>query len=230
MGTPERLTPKGERTREHILDTALELFVSQGYHDTTMRDIATTAECSLGLTYRYFARKEDLVLALYRRQASEFETHAAQLEPAPMADRFVQVMQFRLTQIAPYRALFQSILGAALSPQNDLGVLGSHTDDVRDMGLSVFRMVVNNATDAPDAEMQETLAILLYTTHLCVLLFWFYDRHPHQQPTADLLALARDVLRFVRRTLRLPMVRNLLTRLARTVEPVFMPTDRTPET
>ena len=58
------LTPKGERTREHLLDTALRLFTSAGYEATTMRDIAAAAECSLGLAYRYFASKEEFVLAL----------------------------------------------------------------------------------------------------------------------------------------------------------------------
>ena len=72
--TNTRLTAKGERTREHILNHALRLFIDRGYDETTMRDIAAAADCSLGLTYRYFARKEDLVLALYRRLAEEQET------------------------------------------------------------------------------------------------------------------------------------------------------------
>ena len=42
-----QLTPKGERTREHILDTALSLFIEKGYDATTMRDIAVAAESSL---------------------------------------------------------------------------------------------------------------------------------------------------------------------------------------
>lgn len=61
------ITSKGERTREHILDTALRLFSEQGYEQTTMRGIAAAAETSLGLAYRYFTSKEDLVLALYER-------------------------------------------------------------------------------------------------------------------------------------------------------------------
>ena len=34
------LTPKGERTREHLLDTALRLFTTTGYEATTIRGIA----------------------------------------------------------------------------------------------------------------------------------------------------------------------------------------------
>jgi AcrR family transcriptional regulator len=63
------LTPKAVQTRLHILDTALELFATQGYDATTMREIAAAADCSLGLAYRYFASKEEMVLALYGRMA-----------------------------------------------------------------------------------------------------------------------------------------------------------------
>ena len=48
------LTPKAQQTRELILETALALFASQCYQDTTLRDIAARADVSLGLTYRYF--------------------------------------------------------------------------------------------------------------------------------------------------------------------------------
>src|SRR5438067_13611060 len=67
------LTPKGQRTRALILDSALALFAEKGYAATTMRDIAGRAGCSLGLAYRYYARKEDLILAFYERWALELE-------------------------------------------------------------------------------------------------------------------------------------------------------------
>src|SRR5215216_3523295 len=107
-----QLTPKGERTREHILDTALGLFIEQGYDATTMREIAAAAECSLGLTYRYFARKEDLVLALYQRTADDQEAYVQSLPPAPIADRFALAMHAKIAQIAPYRDAFGALFGA----------------------------------------------------------------------------------------------------------------------
>src|SRR5207237_10147307 len=61
-----RISQKAVSTRQRILDTALGLFATKGYEKTTMREIATAAHCSLGLAYRYFASKEELVLELYR--------------------------------------------------------------------------------------------------------------------------------------------------------------------
>lgn len=41
-----------------IEDAARELFIKQGFHATSMRDIAKTAEVSLGNLYNYYATKE----------------------------------------------------------------------------------------------------------------------------------------------------------------------------
>ncbi len=41
-----------------IEDAARELFIKQGFHATSMRDIARTAEVSLGNLYNYYATKE----------------------------------------------------------------------------------------------------------------------------------------------------------------------------
>src|SRR4051812_31549973 len=111
--TPE-LTLKAQRTRQHILDTALSLFVSQGYEATTMREIAAAAGCSLGLAYRYFARKEELILAVYRDMAAETGSQIAQLQAATIAERFHQLMVIRLAQAVQYREPFRALFGTAL--------------------------------------------------------------------------------------------------------------------
>ncbi len=51
---------KGEITREKIIDSAHALFVSQGYHGTSMRQIALNANIALGGIYNHFANKEEL--------------------------------------------------------------------------------------------------------------------------------------------------------------------------
>ena len=56
------LTPKAQETRQRIFDTAVKLFMEKGYEETTMRDIAAEAGCSLGLAYRYFESKEVVVV------------------------------------------------------------------------------------------------------------------------------------------------------------------------
>jgi AcrR family transcriptional regulator len=49
---------KSERSRRAVLDAALQLFASQGYRATTMREIADAAGVSTGNVYHHFPDKE----------------------------------------------------------------------------------------------------------------------------------------------------------------------------
>jgi AcrR family transcriptional regulator len=216
-----KLTSKGERTREHIRDTALRLFVDQGYDETTMRDIAAAADCSLGLTYRYFARKEDLVLELYWQLAEEQERYVLELPRAPLADRFVQVVQFKLAQIEPYRNAIGALFGAALTPQSGIAVLGDSTSEIRARMERMFVALVSGAADAPRERQARQLAIVLYTLELALLLFWVHDRSPGHQATTDLIKLAHDGIALARPVLRFPPIARGLARLSQGLGPVF---------
>jgi AcrR family transcriptional regulator len=49
---------KGERTRQGIMEAAYELFLTQGYAATSMRQIAQRANLALGGIYNHFPSKE----------------------------------------------------------------------------------------------------------------------------------------------------------------------------
>src|ERR1041385_7980581 len=94
-----QLTVKAEQTRQRIFDTAVRLFIEKGYEETTMRDIATAAECSLGLAYRYFASKEDFVIGLYRRNAALSEERVQNLTGGTLAQRFYEITRGMLEDV-----------------------------------------------------------------------------------------------------------------------------------
>jgi AcrR family transcriptional regulator len=53
-------------TRQRLIRTALELFTTRGYHDTTTAQIAKKAGIAEGTIYRHFSSKQHLVNELYR--------------------------------------------------------------------------------------------------------------------------------------------------------------------
>jgi AcrR family transcriptional regulator len=53
-------------TRQRLIRTALELFTTRGYHETTTAQIAKKAGIAEGTIYRHFASKQQLVNELYR--------------------------------------------------------------------------------------------------------------------------------------------------------------------
>jgi len=62
--TQDSILTKGERTRQVILDTAERLILAQGYHGTSMRQIADEAGIAVGGIYNHFASKEAIFTAL----------------------------------------------------------------------------------------------------------------------------------------------------------------------
>ena len=51
------------KTREKIMQTAIGLYAKNGYHNTTVDDIAREAGVSVGTAYRYFGDKKELLLS-----------------------------------------------------------------------------------------------------------------------------------------------------------------------
>jgi len=55
---------RSQRSREQILEAALQLFSSQGYRATSVRDIAAQAKLSTGNVYHHFPDKETIFRTL----------------------------------------------------------------------------------------------------------------------------------------------------------------------
>lgn len=56
-----------DQRRDDIVRAARELFSSKGWQSTSMQEVASEAGISTGAVYRYFASKEELLLAVFQR-------------------------------------------------------------------------------------------------------------------------------------------------------------------
>ncbi len=83
-GRQARLLEAREITRRAILDAALDLFITHGYAQVSIRNIAARVEYSPGAIYGYFASKDEIFYAL----AEEGLRHlgARELADAPSDD------------------------------------------------------------------------------------------------------------------------------------------------
>lgn len=214
-------TQKAEQTRKRILECAFQLFAIKGYEGTTMRDIAAEAECSLGLAYRYFASKEELVLVLYRSLATELEICAGTLMSAPLANRFQATVSKQLELMTPHRDTLAALFGTALNTQSKVGVFGENTADVRRQSRNIYITVVTGATDAPRKPQIGHMATVLYGLHLALVLFWLIDRSEGTHRTQEFISFIHDMLALIRPLLRLPPVAKALVRLASIIGPLL---------
>ena len=61
---PDKKPTKGEATRDAVENAAIDLFLEQGYHATTMRQIAERTGLALGGIYNHFAGKEEIFVGI----------------------------------------------------------------------------------------------------------------------------------------------------------------------
>ncbi|MFP4372467.1 MAG: TetR/AcrR family transcriptional regulator [Halanaerobium sp.] len=87
-------------TREKILNKALDLFAENGYHGTSMREIAAAVGIKSSSIYNHFSGKEDIFSELFNYlaplnlKAEKFEAKfkSAELDPVEILNYFAEVV------------------------------------------------------------------------------------------------------------------------------------------
>ena len=116
-----------------LFDAAFEVMRDKGYQDVTVGDILAFAGVSTRSFYRHFASKEELLAAMFRRDAEQFATAIAgrvEAAPTPRDAIVVWVDEILGFGVGRGRAKRAAVLGApaamrALPPDVLLHVRGS---------------------------------------------------------------------------------------------------------
>ncbi len=111
-------TSKSDRTRTRILDAVEALSANGPMSAITMRSIADEAGCSLGLAYRYYETKEQLIGAVLDRAAAHI-TDA--IDPDYTPEELAQHAWTRMTE----RPVFARLFAWLILEQQDVTALMS---------------------------------------------------------------------------------------------------------
>lgn len=219
---PARSRPRGEQTRQLILDTALRLFRERGYAETTMRAIAGEAGVAVGNAYYYFDSKEHLIQGFYDRSQLEHRDAAARVLAArtDFADRLRGVLHAGIDAHGPYHAFAATFFKTAAEPTSPLSPFSAESSPARQAAVALFHDVVQGSTVKVDPELREQLPELLWLGWMGVILYWVHDRSPDQVKTRQLIdgvvplidrLVALSRLRVLRPTLRqvIDLIRTL---------------------
>lgn len=80
---PQTLAEPGLDRRTQILDAAVICFAKRGFHQASMHDISAEAGISVGLIYRYFENKEEVISAMAARHKNEIHEVVERARQAP---------------------------------------------------------------------------------------------------------------------------------------------------
>ncbi len=173
-------------TRLKILEVAQELFDSQGFQETTSRDLAAGVGIAAGTTFNYFPSKEAIVLQLIADALEKSEaTFPRRVRDGSTLeeDLFLHVST-GLRQLKPLRRFAAPAVEAYLGPAASAGA-SDPGESVRTRHLeTVSNLLSRHGRAEPPTAMQLQMYWLLYTG---VLAFWAKDSSRKQEDTLALL-------------------------------------------
>jgi AcrR family transcriptional regulator len=132
-------TMKQKNTRQRILDATQRLIEKDGAIRLTTKEIAREAKCAEGTLFKYFARKEDLCVAVVLENSPKFKETIAARQPGKKS------VAKNLEEIALAAIRFSEKLiplGATLLA--DANLLAQHRkkiDEQRGGPVEVFRLI-----------------------------------------------------------------------------------------
>jgi len=189
-GTPVGATPRGSRLprkerRAQLLDSALEVFVAQGYHAAAMDDIAERAGVSKPVLYQHFPGKLELYLALLDSSCDAIidncrraldSTHDNKLRVAAAMEAFYEYIA---SHDGAFRLVFESDL------TNEPAVRAA-VDRVTTECAAMITEVIHDDTGLP-AEAARLLAVSLVGMAQVSARFWLAGGGEISQDTAAAL-------------------------------------------
>ncbi len=178
--TGEQSTPpRGSRLprrarRAQLLESALEVFVAQGYHSAAMDDIAENAGVSKPVLYQHFPGKLDLYLALLD-QAVEKVIDGTRVALESTTDNKLRVaatMHAFFAYVSSEQGEFRLVFESDLTNEP---AVRERIDRVTTECAGLIAHVIHDDTGLPD-EQSRLLAVALVGMGEVSARFWLQDR------------------------------------------------------
>lgn len=108
----EDLSDKAKATRDKILDAAIKVFSTKGYHETRVDDIVDASNTSKGSVYFHFPGKQQIFLALVDQFADLLEKRLAEaiMQEEDRVRRVSVALEVCLQTFGHYRGLAKILL------------------------------------------------------------------------------------------------------------------------
>ncbi len=205
-------TPKGEQTRERILDAALDLFRTKGYAETTMREIAEAADVAVGNAYYYFASKDRLILAFYERNHAD---HLALLgdrldQTKDFQDRLRLLVRTKIEVSMPYRRLSTKLFTTAADPESPMSPFSRESAPLRTETVALVREVVDGSSLRVGKDLRADLPELLWLYWMGIVLYWVHDSSDECERTYALIDRTVPLVERLVGLAKLPVVRPMV--------------------
>jgi AcrR family transcriptional regulator len=174
---PRRRDISAALTKNAVLDAARDLFITKGFDDTSIDEIARASESSNGAVYHHFRDKQGIFAELFRRsQAHVLETTLAAMPPTTGAWERVELATTAFLQSYVDDGQARSLLAQAI------GVLGWNRVRELDeeMAIPLIRAMLEDAIQTGEAKPVPvaTTAHILFSVYCNAVLYIAADPQP----------------------------------------------------
>ena len=206
-------TDKGEQTRHHIFERALDLFREQGFDSTTMQDVARHAGVAKSAAYYYFPSKEAIIQTYYESVQTEQERLCREVfaEVNNLKKRLATALHSKLDLAKDDRNLLGVVFRYTGEPQHSLSCLGEGTREIRRRSIQVFRDAL--AGEKLPRDLRELLPLALWALQMGLLILFLYDFSDNQRRTRRMADGALDLTLKLLGLAKLPILKPIRTRI-----------------
>ncbi|MCW2758890.1 MAG: TetR family transcriptional regulator protein [Nocardioidaceae bacterium] len=162
---------RGLRTREQILNAAIDLFGSRGFAATSMKDLASAAGVRAPAFYNHFSSKERILAAALIRTLEDFKVHVVDTDDKtrPSVDRLENLVRahvgYQVTNSAIVRSvdnLLEAVSAGDLLTADDQAEVRVFTQAYRNLMIQLIDDVRSDEGGSSPATflcMQAVLAV-----------------------------------------------------------------------
>jgi len=159
--SPEQFDDIRKQKKQLIMDTALELFAENGFHATSISQIAAKAKISKGLTYNYFGSKNEILDKIMTQGFNEiYDNLDINHDGVLIEDEFKYFIHenFRLVrENLHYWKLFFSLL---LQPKVSVAFADRYQEKAGPIFEMLFQFIVSSGSKEPEKDLMAVTAMI----------------------------------------------------------------------
>lgn len=170
MKPPTQRDLQAEVRRNQLLDVALAMFAERGVENVSIKDLATEVGVAPGLIYHYFASKEELLAAVFKRHnpLPEFEAIVQELSDLPAREGLLHFVQRLVGLLPEKRHVIRLLVREMLSSRS---TMLAEVIALRQGGIALFSEYLQSRIDAGELRPHQPLVPLhMLVSSLLILL------------------------------------------------------------
>ena len=152
--SPEQFDDIRKQKKQLIMDTALELFAENGFHATSISQIAAKAKISKGLTYNYFESKNDILKGIMDQGFSEMQENLDFNHDGILTEKeFKHFIHQNFRLVKENFHYWKLLFSLFLQPKVSITFAKKYQEGTEPIFEMFYQFIISNGSKAPEKDL-----------------------------------------------------------------------------